>query len=230
MFKNTSVACLAVVAALSGAPASTLAPIADAPVHPAPQNAIQIPVSGMTVWDLICGLEADTDTRFVVDDGIREFLAESHLAFSQVVDVPPDSRWSVAETFVAEQGGSFELLRGTGPRLIAIRMAPHQTGFRSRFVDSDDLDRFSEHPASQIMTVLEAPNTDVRNLSNSLRVLTLDPNQLSIVAAGNSDSIVVRGRASAVLEAVRMIRAIDSPDAAKGSAEWWSGSTTSGGK
>ncbi|MEO0652093.1 MAG: hypothetical protein AAFZ65_15575 [Planctomycetota bacterium] len=185
-------------------------------LHPMPSEPVAIPATGMNLWGLLEGLEADTGTHFVVDKGIRDYLEDEELLLARPMEVPAAARWSAAETFLAEAGGFFEELRASGPRMIAIRMVDDSNSRshsslvrRPRFVPSEHLDAVAEYPASMVETNLFLEHTDVRNLSNSLRSLLANTDHLVMVPGGNSSSLVLRGTGARVAELAQMLRAID---------------------
>ena len=72
-----------------------------------------------------------------------------------------------------------------------------------------DLDRYADQPATLITTVVHLPNTDVRQLSNSMRTMFPDVNTTQLLPAGNTNSMIVTGFGSNVSALVRMLQLID---------------------
>jgi hypothetical protein len=60
-----------------------------------------------------------------------------------------------------------------------------------------------------VTTILDLPNTDVRNLSNSVRTMFTDANTQQIIPVGTSDSLIVTGFGSQVAAVVEMLRLVD---------------------
>ena len=65
-------------------------------------------------------------------------------------------------------------------------------------VDEEDLPQYAAQPATRITTVINLPNTDVRNLANNLRTLMPDQTFGQMLAAGNSNAIILTGYGSTV--------------------------------
>jgi hypothetical protein len=226
MFQRSTLATLVLTSFLplpgGPAPGQGGAPAAPEPfeLHPRPAEAVTLPAAGLSLWDLLAELERDTATHLVADKGIRDYLEGWPITLSRPMEVPAAARWSVAETYLAEAGGAFEELRRADPRLLAVRM-PNQGGRQAspgvepRFVPLDRVPSVAEYPASTISTTVHLPNADVRNLANSMRSLMTDTTQLSMVPGGNTDSMVVRGRAPRVAETCALLLAIEA-DAAAG--------------
>ena len=81
------------------------------------------------------------------------------------------------------------------------------------YVEPDELDRYKDQPATLITTVVTLPNTDVRQVSNSMRTMITDANTQQMLPAGVSNSMVLVGFGSNVVAMANMLRIID--DASK---------------
>lgn len=77
------------------------------------------------------------------------------------------------------------------------------------YVEPADLDKFADQVATQIMTVLHLPNTDVRTLGNSLRGLTGNDQTGTIMPVANTNSVVLRGFAPNVVAIARILSLVD---------------------
>lgn len=77
------------------------------------------------------------------------------------------------------------------------------------YVEPTDLDKFVDQVATQIMTVLHLPNTDVRTLGNSLRGLTGNDQTGTIMPVANTNSVVLRGFAPSVVAIARILSLVD---------------------
>lgn len=77
------------------------------------------------------------------------------------------------------------------------------------YVEPDDLATYSNKPATLITTVVTLPNTDVRQVSNSMRTMITDANTQQMLPAGNSNSMVLVGFGSNVVAMANMLKIID---------------------
>ena len=68
---------------------------------------------------------------------------------------------------------------------------------------------YEDQPATLITTVVSLPNTDVRQVSNSMRSMITDPNTQQMLPAGNSQSMVLVGFGSNVVALANMLKIID---------------------
>ena len=77
------------------------------------------------------------------------------------------------------------------------------------YVEPDDLATYKDKPATLITTVVTLPNTDVRQVSNSMRTMITDANTQQMLPAGNSNSMVLVGFGSNVVALANMLSIID---------------------
>ncbi len=77
------------------------------------------------------------------------------------------------------------------------------------YVEPENLTKYQDQPATLIMTVVTLPNTDVRQVSNSMRTMITDANTQQMLPAGNSNSMVLVGFGSNVVATANMLRIID---------------------
>ncbi len=78
----------------------------------------------------------------------------------------------------------------------------------------EELDDYADQVATQVITVMHLPNTDVRTLGNSLRGLTNDPSgQQGVIPVGNTQSVILSGFASNVASLARILRLVDEESA-----------------
>jgi len=77
------------------------------------------------------------------------------------------------------------------------------------YVEPERLPEYEDQPATLITTVVSLPNTDVRQVSNSMRSMITDPNTQQMLPAGNSQSMVLVGFGSNVVALANMLKIID---------------------
>jgi general secretion pathway protein D len=84
----------------------------------------------------------------------------------------------------------------------------------SVYLTPEELENYSSQVATQVVTVLHLPHTDVRQLGNSLRALTTDPTgSQSVVPVGNTNSVILTGFASSVASLARILKLVDAESA-----------------
>jgi len=84
---------------------------------------------------------------------------------------------------------------------------------RATYVDPSDLDEYANQPAVLITTTVNLPNSDVRQLSTSLRALLTDNNTQNISPAGQSDNLVLTGFGSNIAALANLLILIDEQSA-----------------
>lgn len=78
------------------------------------------------------------------------------------------------------------------------------------YVLQEDLPQYEDQPAVLVRTVVHLPNTDVRNLVNSLRTVQTQNQQYdSMINAGQSNAIILTGFGSSVAAQVKLLLLID---------------------
>lgn len=79
------------------------------------------------------------------------------------------------------------------------------------YILPDEIDKYADQVATQIMTVMHLPNTDVRTLGSSLRGIIggQGNNEQPILPVANTQSVVLRGFASQVVSLARILRLVD---------------------
>ncbi len=77
------------------------------------------------------------------------------------------------------------------------------------YVTPDKLADYADQPATLITTVVTLPNTDVRQVSNSMRTMITDANTQQMLPAGTSNSMVLVGFGSNVVAMANMLNIID---------------------
>jgi general secretion pathway protein D len=76
------------------------------------------------------------------------------------------------------------------------------------YVDSDDVEKYAGQVATQVITVLHLPHTQVRSLQNSLRALG-NESANAVISVGESNSVIVTGSGSQVAMYVRVLKLVD---------------------
>jgi general secretion pathway protein D len=90
-----------------------------------------------------------------------------------------------------------------------------QGGLKQRavYVLPEELEQYADQPAVLITTVVTLPNTDVRNLTTSLRALQSDAQTQGMLSAGTSNSVVLTGFGSNIAALAKLLYVIDEASA-----------------
>ena len=133
---------------------------------------------GMTLARLVRACEQVTGITFTYTEETFTFLNSAQVRLIGTKTVPKDEFYNffqilmVIHDFVCTEVGA--------DPISIIEITSLQTGGRntirkdSVFVEPEDLDRYADQPATLITTVVSLPNTDVRQLSNSMRTMITD--------------------------------------------------------
>jgi general secretion pathway protein D len=172
---------------------------------------------GMTLARLVRACEQVTGITFTYTEETFTFLNSAQVRLIGTKTVPKDEFYNffqilmVINEFVCTEIGA--------DPISVIEITSLQTGQRntirkdSVFVEPEDLDRYSDQPATLITTVVSLPNTDVRQLSNSMRTMISDTNTQQMLPAGNTNSMVLVGFGSNVVALARMLNIVDEASA-----------------
>jgi len=108
-----------------------------------------------------------------------------------------------------------------GPPHISVVLIQNISGQRAgslrqktEYVVPDRLEEYADQPAVLVKTVLHLPNTDVRQLSTSLRGLLTDTNTQALIAAGEH-SVILQGFGSYVTSLAQLLHLVDQESAAQ---------------
>jgi hypothetical protein len=172
----------------------------------------------MTLEELIREMERITPVRFVVTQESRAVLGRIPVGNFQPIVVPVEKAWTVFEGILCEQNFVLEFVSQTEPVVLSVKSTMPQAGRGSGAASSvievpvADLPRWRAHPAFVIRTTIELPDTNVRDLSNSLRQVFTDPSSQQIVPIGNSQSLLVTGQSGSVVALVKALQGIDASE------------------
>jgi hypothetical protein len=147
------------------------------------------------------------------------YLDATGILLSQELRAEPANAQVVFESILAANDFALTwLVQGPEPILEVTSL---QTGRRntirasSIFVPAEAVDEMARHPALLVTTILHLPNTDVRQLSNSMRTTITDANTQQMLPAGNTNSLVLTGMGDQVASLVRMLRIVDEHSAVR---------------
>jgi len=218
-----------VIAALCAAP---LAPVATGPApashadpfgFPTPTEGLSIAAGAeepLSIRQVVDAYSAVTEQTMVYTDESLSFLESTRLNTSGPLEVPADRVQATFEALLAMH--DFMLVPRTTRAPRVIQVVSMHTGERSTiresaiFVDAEHMDAAAEHPAVLCSTVIEMKNTDVRQLSNAMRTMITDTNTQQLLAAGESNSLVLVGTGQGVAHMAKMLRTIDAAAAPQG--------------
>ncbi len=168
---------------------------------------------GMTLAKLVRACEEVTGITFTYTEETNTFLTNAQVRLIGTKRVPKDEFYNffqilmVIHNFVCTEVGA--------DPISVIQITSLQTGGRntirkdSVFVEPEDLERYADQPATLITTVVSLPNTDVRQLSNSMRTMITDTNTQQMLPAGSTNSMVLTGFGSNVVALARMLKIVD---------------------
>ena len=214
----------ALLAASAGSPTTTQddAGAADA-LYPPARSPITIEVSSdgddtMSMYELAKAYGDVTGQAISATEDTKGMLKNSRVPLDRFIEVPRNEVQTVFESLMLE---SHFIVAPSGTDEVPIvviesLVGPGRSGIRNRAISipsSKIMEVGHAHPATILMTTIELPNVDVRQVSNSMRTIITDANTQQMLPAGNSNSMVLIGMGAQIEDMVRSLEAID--DASK---------------
>jgi len=154
-----------------------------------------------------------TGQLMVTSQETRNLLQNARLPLDRPTTVPAAEVQSFFESVMFASDFVLTIVRAEAPRLVQIDSL--QTASRNNIragahvVATPDLPLLRRHPAMLFTTVVDLPNVDVRQLSNSLRTMITDANTMQMLPAGNASSLVLTAFGPQLADWVEYLRLID---------------------
>ena len=218
---------LAVLAAVTAAPASAAAPLApqdqggaDGPPPIVESNGSYVlnfaqseEDESMSLYQFTQACQEVTDYSFTWSQDTEGILKSQKVRLLGQKTIEKERFYSffqvmmIISDFVCTEVGDEDIA--------VIKIDSLQTTARNNlragaiYVEPEDLPKYQSQPATLITTVVTLPNTDVRQVSNSMRTMITDANTQQMLPAGNSNSMVLVGFGSNVVALANMLSIID---------------------
>jgi len=171
------------------------------------------PEDGMSLLKFVIACEQVTGINFTYTQETEGLLSSQNIKLLGTKRVPKDDFYSffqimmIINEFVCTEIGAAPL------SVVAVSSLKTQARNTVRgdaiYVEPERLEDYAAQPATLITTVINLPNTDVRQLSNSMRTMITDANTQQMLPAGNTNSMVLTGFGSNVAALARMLKIVD---------------------
>ncbi|MEZ6015950.1 MAG: secretin N-terminal domain-containing protein [Planctomycetota bacterium] len=152
-----------------------------------------------------------------------QVLKNVRIPLTAGVTVPASEVQSFVESLLIASDFALTLDRVVEPRVVGVHSlaTSSRNTIRTRAirVTADQVEAMRQHPAILFMTAIDLPNTDVRQVSNSMRTMITDANTQQMLPAGNSSTMVLTGFGSSMAALVDLLRTIDEASAVAARAE-----------
>lgn len=165
--------------------------------------------------------ELYTGIVFTYDDATSNALAQAKVRLIGTKRVPKSEIYSFYQILMFIHG---YILTRVGPEPLSIVLVqpvtpvggqrPNNVRNESVYLTPEELEEYASQVATQVVTVLHLPHTDVRQLGNSLRGLATDPSGAqNVTPVGNTNSVILTGFASSVASLARILKLVDAESA-----------------
>lgn len=169
--------------------------------------------SGMTLAQFVVACQQVTELNFHYSEETATFLNSQKVRLLGAKTVPKEDFYSFFQIIMIMNQFVCTEIGPAGISVIQIDNlnTGNRTTLRSNsvLVDPDKLDTYADQPATLITTVINLPNTDVRQLSNSMRTMITDANTQQMLPAGATNAMVLTGFGSNVVALARMLKIVD---------------------
>ncbi|MFT6107244.1 MAG: type II secretory pathway component GspD/PulD (secretin) [Planctomycetota bacterium] len=205
-----------------GAPAASPSEIDS--LFPAPSGPLTLevgnPDSTPTMESLVRQYCELTGQNVVVSQDSEGLMKQIRINLVKTLTVPADEVQTTFELLLRQNDFVLRLLKKDGVRLLELvslsTSARNNLRASARYLAPDQLGLAKLHPAMLFTTVVTLPNTDVRQVSNSMRTMITDANTQQMLPAGNSNSMVLVGFGDSVGDLAEALQVIDAASATSG--------------
>lgn len=178
-----------------------------------------LPSAGMTIEaggedqdslkDILLEFGELTGEHLIWDSDHDIVLRACKSGLQRPLEVPPEELYSVIETLLIANHFVFTDLRRGEPRMMAVTSldSPARSTIRSgaTYVTADQFELYEDHPGILITAALKLDRMDVRLMSNSMRVLVVDPNTMQVVPIPESNTLLLTGFAANTVQLARLL-------------------------
>lgn len=166
-----------------------------------------------TVMDLLKDYAELTGQNLSYNNETTQYLNNARIPLTSGVTVPAAEVQNFVESLLIATDFVLTLDRITEPRLIGVHslQTSSRNTIRSQAIHLpiERLEWMRRHPAILCVTSIDLPNTDVRQVSNSMRTMITDANTQQMLPAGNSSTMVLTGFGRNIAALVDLLRTID---------------------
>jgi hypothetical protein len=197
-----------------GPAATTTSLVTGDPILPPATRTLVVPGTEEdlpTLLDLLREFADCTGQELLLDSGGQSQCDQVEIPLLAGVEMPAAEVYPFVEAILAHHQVYIAPLKGGEVPLLGIYpLAQSRRGRLTTFtlVPPEDLPGLIDHPALLVQSVILLPNTDVRQLSTSMRVMFADQNRQSLVPAGEH-SLIVQGAGREVAQTARYLLIID---------------------
>ena len=193
-------------------------PVVQDDLFPAASGALEISIDdqgeGPSYLELAAQYGELTNQHVAFSPQTKAHLSVARVQLDRSLVAPAAEVQQTFEVMLRQANFSLAIESAAGPRVVRIRS--HQTDERNelkeigQLITADQLEIARRHPAMQFHLVLDLPDTDVRQLSNSLRSMITDPSCSMLLPGGSGSSMIVCGFGDWVHEKAKMLTMLDS--------------------
>ena len=166
-----------------------------------------------TMLDVIVQYGRLTGQRISYQSDTESMLRTIRVPLDRPTTVPASEIQGFIESLMISSDFVMTIQRAADPRIVGVYslQTAQRNMIRTRAlpVKSNDVEMLRSHPAMLFTTAVDLPNTDVRQVSNSMRTMITDANTQQMIPAGNSNTMVITGYGPQVAAMIEQLELID---------------------
>ncbi len=155
-----------------------------------------------------------TGETFLYDPETAQLLDSATPGLDRDIRVDATDMYGVMQDLLVQNRFVLVDVRRQAPRLLRVVAVQSRVGQLLRgwakFVPEDELDAYAANTAMLVTTSMHLPNLNENDVSNRLRVLTVDNNLERITAVPGTQQVILTGPAAQVGEWARLLRELNS--------------------
>jgi len=197
----------------STTPSASSGDVARERILPMPSGALELSraaATQLTLDGLLTRLSELTGVTFSMAPNTQARLQVAGVVLTQDQRVPAAEVYPWVESLLQQHGYALAVLQNSGAPLVGVYQASDPTAKPPAIrVEASELDECRMHPAVRFSTMLTLPNTDVRALGNSLRILSPDTPTGGVIPVGTTNSVILNGSGRDVAELAALLMSVE---------------------
>ncbi len=162
--------------------------------------------AGLTLRELTARLSNLTGVTYSMSDSTGKRMSKDLVTLSQDKPIPAAEVYPSVESILHQNGYMLAILEGGPAALVGVYWKAEPGRNAPSFkLDAAHLEECRVHPATFFTTVLTLPDTDVRSVGNSLRILSPDSQTGGVVPVGMTSSVILSGTGREVADLAALL-------------------------
>jgi type II secretory pathway component GspD/PulD (secretin) len=196
----------------------------DMPLYPPAKSGMELNVdradTPTTLIDVLTTYGEVTGQTFTYDQEVENILRHTELNLTRSRTIPQGEVQAWFESLMAQNEYILQpMLRGAEPLTSVLHQgSTHMARMTATPVTVEQLPSLKHNAATLVTTIVNLPNIEVRQISNSMRAMILNQNTQTMLPAGSTNSIHLTGPAPWVASVAASLLQINAQEGSSGEA------------